>query len=65
LTVTLSLVIASCEGIEGDRAQIHPDHPVNEGDEEDQARPFGFDQPAQPEHHPPLIFLRDLDRRAE
>ncbi len=45
--------------------QVNLHHAVDDGDDEEQARPLGSHQPTQPEDHPALVLLHDLDRRGQ
>ena len=47
--------------VDGDDAQVHLDHAVHDRDEDDQARPFGAEQFAEPEDDAALVFAQDAD----
>src|SRR5687768_16514640 len=47
--------------VQDDRAEIHAHHAVDARDEQDEAGSLGADQPAEPEHHRPLVFAQDAD----
>ena len=51
--------------VQRDRAQVDPDHLVDERDQQDQARALLRDQPAEAEDHPALVLAQDPDRRGE
>ena len=51
--------------LQGDDAQVDLHHPVDERDDEEQARPLGADQAAEPEDDAALVLLDDLDRGAD
>ena len=65
-TVTLSFVITSCAGmsiVTMRRSTLH--HPLDVGDEQDDARPARPDEAAEPEDDAALVLLHDLDRGEE
>jgi hypothetical protein len=47
--------------VNGDDAQVHLDHAVHDGDEENEARPFGAEQFAEPENDAALVLAQDAD----
>ena len=49
--------------LQGDRAQVDPDHPVDDRDQDEEAGALGLGQePAEPEDDSPLVLARDLQR---
>src|SRR5262249_25491014 len=48
-----------------DGPEAHLDHLVDERDQEDDPRPLGADEPAEPEDDTPLVLAEHLDRREQ
>ena len=52
--------------VQRDRAQVDLDHPVDDRDQQEEARPLRLgEQAAEPEDDAALVLARDLDRREE
>src|SRR4029077_12096045 len=47
---------------EGDDAQIHSDHAIDDWDQENYARPFRAEQFSETKNHAALVFPQDPDR---
>ena len=56
----------SCDGdVHRDRAQVDLDHPLEDRDQDDQARTARADEPTQSEDDAPLVLLDHLERRGQ
>src|SRR6266481_2920549 len=47
--------------VDGDDAQIHSHHAIDDRNEKNQSRPFGAEQLAETENHPALVLSQDAD----